>query len=482
MTAAFSRQKKLLKKGCLLFFIFSICSTAFSQQSKVDSLGRLLAAEKSDTSKVTFMWQMADAIARYDLDSAVYLAQEALYLARNKGYKEGESRSLGILSNTFRKMGNYPRALELNFEKLRLEEKRQVPRNLASVLMNIGIVYVFQEEYRLGLEYYRKADSVINQFNVTDFKWNIVLNIGDVYDRLNISDSALIFFNKSLALAKPVNNDKDIENYRTGKSMTGLGHSYRRLGSYQQALNFYRDGLVLIQAATDNETFCEATLGLAKLYRLMRKNDSANYYANLSIAAAKKDGFLPQELEAAEFLTELFKERKNLDSAFSFINYVQDLNDSVNSKTRIRQLQMLSSDEHFRQRQLDEDKKTAQKKRLEQLQLLLIALFIPLLFLLTLLMSRVKIHTKAIRLLGILSLLFLFEYLTLLLHPAVARLTNHSPLLEILIFVVLAAILIPTHHRLEHWMIHKLSRHHHKPKQAAVNPELAHTDNKKSPY
>lgn len=471
-----------LTRFLLLLCFGCLGINGFSQKAKVDSLNRLLKAEKTDTGKVTLMWNMADAIARYNLDSAVYLAQDALYLARNKGYKEGESRTLGILANTFRKMGNYPRALELNFEKLKLEEKRQVPRNLSSVLMNIGIVYVFQEEYRLGLEYYRKADSVINQFDVSDFKWNIVLNIGDVYDRLNISDSALIFFNKSLTLAIPISKDRDIENLRTGKSMTGLGHSYRKLGSYQQSLNFYRDGLVHIQAATDNETFCEATLGLAKLYRLIKRNDSANYYANQSLAVAKNDGFLPQELEAAEFLTDLFKERKNLDSAFAFINYVQNLNDSVNSKTRIREMQMLSSDEHFRQRQIEEDKRAAQKKRLEQLQLLLIALFIPLLFLLTLLMSRVRIHTKAIRLLGILSLLFLFEYLTLLLHPTVARLTNHSPLLEILIFVVIAAILIPTHHRLEKWMIHKLS-HHHKPQhRASVNPELVHTDNKKSPY
>lgn len=475
--------KYCFKKFLFLFCISCVSIVSFSQKAKVDSLSRLLSAERTDTGKVTLMWKMADAIARYDLDSAVYLAQNALYLARHKGYKEGESRSLGILSNTFRKMGNYPRALELNFEKLRLEEKRQVPRNLSSVLMNIGIVYVFQEEYRRGLEYYRKADSVINQFDVTDFKWNIVLNIGDVYDRLNISDSALIFFNKSLALAKPIDNDADIENIRKGKSMTGLGHSYRKLGSYQQSLNFYRDGLVHIQAATDNETFCEATLGLAKLYRLMKRNDSANYYANLSIAVAKKDGFLPQELEAAEFLTDLFKERKNLDSAFAFINYVQALNDSVNSKTKIREMQMLSSDENFRQRQIEEDNKAAQKKRFEQLQLLLIALFIPLLFLLTLLMSRVRIHTKAIRLLGILSLLFLFEYLTLLLHPTVARLTNHSPLLEILIFVVIAAILIPTHHRLEKWMIHKLSHHHHKLQhQPDLSPEPLQEGNKKSPY
>jgi len=96
--------------------------------------------------------------------------------------------------------------------------------------------------------------------------------------------------------------------------------------------------------------------------------------------------------------------------------------------------------------------------------MLLIAIFIPGFFLFTLFLSRIAVPLKLIRLLGVLSLLFLFEYLTLLLHPTVARLTNHTPVYEILIFVGLAAILIPAHHRLEHWMIHKLihSRTHRK--------------------
>lgn len=49
-----------------------------------------------------------------------------------------------------------------------------------------------------------------------------------------------------------------------------------------------------------------------------------------------------------------------------------------------------------------------------------------------------------------------FEYLLLLLHPTVAELTNHTPVLEMLIFVSIAAILIPGHHRIEAWLIKKL--------------------------
>jgi hypothetical protein len=74
------------------------------------------------------------------------------------------------------------------------------------------------------------------------------------------------------------------------------------------------------------------------------------------------------------------------------------------------------------------------------------------------LLSQIKIHTRIIKVLGVLSLLILFEYLTLLLHPYVLEFTGHTPVYEILIFVAIAAVLIPAHHRIEHWLVDRLTR------------------------
>ena len=465
MTPDSNCRPPVLKNFLFIISLLLFTTIGYSQKSEAERFSNLLKTETTDTGRVRLMWNLAYAMNKYDPDSALTIAQDALYLAKKIDDQEGESRSLGVVAGTFMKIGNYPRALEFNIQKLKLEEKRNKPRNLSSALMNIGIVYVLQEEYRKGLGYYLKADSVMNQFNVKDLRYNIVLNMGDVYDRLNVSDSALMYFNKSLEFAnKPEDYlAKKPDNSKIGKSLTGLGHSYRKLGSYPQSMINYKRGIVYLQAANDDETYCEATLGLAKLYRLLEKHDSSGYFAKLSRTVAKKDGLLPFELEAAEFLTEHYKEERNIDSAFTYINYVHDLNDSLNNKSRIRQLQIISSDEQFRQRALLESKRLASIERSQQLQMLLIAIFIPGLFLITLLLSRVKLHLQAIRLLGVLSLLFFFEYLTLLLHPTVAALTNHTPVYEILIFVAIAAVLIPAHHRLEHWLIHRLVHHriHH---------------------
>jgi tetratricopeptide (TPR) repeat protein len=89
-----------------------------------------------------------------------------------------------------------------------------------------------KDEYRKALEYYAKADSVITKFNVEDLKYNIALNVGDAYNRLDISDSAYTYFNKSLVIAKQTGEEQLI-----GLSMTGLGHSYRKMKNYAAITN-----------------------------------------------------------------------------------------------------------------------------------------------------------------------------------------------------------------------------------------------------
>ena len=444
---------EVFKKFLLVWGVLFFSTKCFCQKQKADSLSALLIVEKKDSTRVTLMWQLAKIISVYNPDSALQIAQKALILAKNIKYIEGQSRSLGILANTYSKMGNYPRSLESNLQKLQLEEKRNNPRNLASVLMNIGIVYLFQEEYRHALFYYQKSDSVINQYNLEDLKYYIALNTGDAFKRLNIADSAFIYFNKSLQIAKKINEGDFI-----GTSMTGLGHIYMKQENYPLALSNYQTAIKYLTAADDDEILCEATLGLANLYKKINYTDSAFYYARFSQALAYKDGFLSYQKEAAEFLTSLYQQTKNIDSAFSYLNYVKRLDDSINSRARIKELQIISSNEQLRQQEIAEYKKIALKERKQQLQMLFIGIFIPGFFLFTLLLSRIRIHVRAIKLSGILSLLILFEYLTLLLHPYVLEFTAHTPVYEMLIFVTLAAILIPTHHRVERWLIEKLVR------------------------
>jgi hypothetical protein len=440
-----------MRKFLLLVLIF-IAANASAQKQRFDSLNVKLASEQTDTNKVTLLWQMAEAINLYNPDSSLLLAQKALYLAKKINYQNGESLSLGVLATAFTRIGNYPKALEFYLEKLELEESRHSPRDLASALINIGILYVFQEQYNDALNYYKKADSVIRKNNVTDLRYFIFLNLGDVYERLNQIDSSFFYYKKSLSVAADI-HDTDY----AGTSMVGLGHVYLKKNILDSALQNYLQAIIYLQASDDVDIICEASLGLAKLYGKRNMNDSAEYYAIRSFDLAKQSGFESRQLDAAAFLTDYFTKAGDIQNAFKYSEALRVLNDSVYSKEKVRQSQIISSNEQLRQNEIAENKSKAEEERHEQLQMLLIGIFIVILFLITLLLNRVKVHYRIIKFFGIISLLMFFEYLLLLLNPWIEKFTDHAPIYEILIFVIIASILTPTHHKIEHWLIQKLT-------------------------
>ena len=442
-----------MKKLCCLLFAACIFSVAAAQKYRVDSMRLLLGKELVDSNIVKFKWQLADAISLYNADSALLLSQQAYSKALEIGYLEGQSRSLGIIANVFIKIGNYPQALDYYLRKLKIEEQRSFPRNLASVNINLAIVYVYQEQYQNALSYYYVADSIIRANNLQDIKYHIALNLGDVYDRLSQSDSAFMYFSRSLNLALAL-GEKDL----IGASMVGLGHSYFKMGDTALAKKNYKEALINLEAATDEDLMCEAALGLAKLYDKVGMQDSAQYFANFSLYLATKDGFQSRQLDAVNFLTAHYKQARFTDSAYRYLQLAQVLKDSISSKDRIRQSQILSSNENIRQLEITESKRRVAEERSKQLQLLFIGIFIPGLFLITLFLSRIKINVRVIKSAGIISLLILFEYLTILLHPRVQEIAHHIPIVELLIFVCIAALLLPAHHRLEHWLIARLTR------------------------
>ncbi|MBK7569284.1 MAG: hypothetical protein IPI31_15805 [Bacteroidetes bacterium] len=83
-----------------------------------------------------------------------------------------------------------------------------------------------------------------------------------------------------------------------------------------------------------------------------------------------------------------------------------------------------------------------------------IVFFIILFFLLS---HSIIITEKWISFFGILGLLIVFEFINLLIHPFLERITHHSPALMLIALVVLASLLIPMHHRMEKWIKEKMT-------------------------
>ncbi|RZL30131.1 MAG: tetratricopeptide repeat protein [Pedobacter sp.] len=437
-----------------LFFLFFFTSiSGFAQKQVLDSLYKALSTQKTDTGRVSILYDLSYSYHKSKPDSALILAQEAYKLAKKIKFLKGESWALNGLANAFHSLHNYPRAIEYFIEELKIHEKRGKPKNMANTYISMALVYSSEKEYGEALSYAFKAEAIAKKNGFADLILYSKLNIGDIYEKSNRLSSAMVYTFDAYELSLLQKND-----LITGTSLNNLGNIYFKRKDYANARNYYRKSIPILEEVSDLNTLAEGNLGLAKVYKEQGKNDSAVYYAKKVYDLAIKNDFFARAVDAGTFLSKLYKDENKMDSAFSYQEIAVNLSDSIDSKERAKEVQSITIAEEFRQKEIEEAKIKEAEDRRQKLQLLAIGIFIPILFFVSIFLSRRKVPKRVIEFSGVVSLLMFFEYLTLFIHPFVAEKSHHSPIIEIIVFVIIASLLTPTHHRVEHWLINKLTK------------------------
>jgi hypothetical protein len=199
-----------------------------------------------------------------------------------------------------------------------------------------------------------------------------------------------------------------------------------------------------------------ANYSLSEYFNTLNKQDSAAFYGQAAVASVEKTLFFKQAIRPAKFLMNYYS-NKDKDLALQYANLYIAVSDSIATSNKEQESYSLLFDEELRQRELKEQLTIKQQERKQNIQYALLALGIITFIIFFLLLSRKHItNTKLIQFLGVVALLLVFEFLNLLLHPFLERITHHSPVLMLLALVCIAALLVPLHHKLEHWATTKL--------------------------
>ncbi len=453
-TALFQNLKRhsAMKRTLTLISLTLFCTCSIAQREKIDSLQVALKKEKTDSNKVTLMWNLAQLYQSSKPDSALIFAEDAHRLSKKIHFVEGESKSLNQIANAFNRVGNYPKALEYYIRMLKIEERRNNPENLAIAYLNIGSVYLFQEEFRNAIDNTMIADSIIVKNKVMRLHKFSLLNLGDIFEKYNKLDSAMEFSNKAYLVALQEGDEN-----MTGAALNNLANICLKRGYTDLALGNYRKALPLAIKTVDEDLMCETQIGLARTFSKLNQPDSSIYYARQAFQLSQHDGFLRTNLVASEFLKNYFEQNQVIDSAYKYQGAMMVVKESISSDERVKEGQLLLLNEQVRQKEIQEQKTRDEFDLKQRLQYIGIGVLIPLIFLFTLYLRNKKIRPKYIEFLGLVSLLLFFEYITLMLHPFVVKITNHVPLFELLVFSTIAALLTRTHHKIENWFLSRLT-------------------------
>ena len=437
-----------MKKLFVWGFVVSQIYHGNAQSNEIDSLTQALQREKTDTGRALLLGELSNVISESRPDTAMFLAMEALTLSRSIGFEKGEAMSLNRVGGVYGILGNYAKAMEFQIQSLKLNEKLNNLVGIRKNYGNIGGQYYNQGQYRQALYYQNEAKKIAEELDDKKALSIVLVNIGQVYLKLNLLDSAINFVQQSYNLAKSINYYRMV-----GSSLHWMGLIHTEEGQFSVALEFFRLSIPYLQKSNNEIKLCGSFLGMARIFEKTGQSDSSVFYGKRSLGLAKEKGFTLELRDAARFLSAFYRSKQMLDTAFAYVDITKAANDSLFSEKKNYKFQTLAFDEKLRQQEIEAASLKAKEERNHNLQYAAIAVALITFIILFLVLSRsIIVKQKFIEFFAILGLLAVFEFINLFIHPYLSNITNHSPILMLIILIAIGALLIPLHHKLEKWI------------------------------
>lgn len=464
----------IMKAFLLLLFACSFCTGTAAQSNITDSLEAKMAITKPDINKVSLLLVASAEYTYTNPKKATHYAEEAILLSNSLHNDTARVRGMNALAFSLFVVGNYSTAMKIALQSLALAGKENYTRGIASTYSIIGNIYRRQGSYKNAIAYLWNAKTLAETLQIKPFLANTLSTLGMTYLDNRQTDSAMYYLQAAYQLAVEVKTPD-------------LSLFYNRMGDLQYelqnptlALEYYRLASATALKTGNSRWLCLNYVSVASVFKKEAQLDSSIAYARQALVLGQ-NRFLQQQLQASTILSDVYAKQNHSDSSLKYLRLSLAIKDSMQNNQEEADIQNLLFEERVQKKEVEEEVATAKEERNRNLQYAAIALGLVGFLIAFLLFSHsVLANQRVIRFLGVLSLLVLFEFINLLLHPYVGNLTHHSPVLMLLFMVCLAALLIPLHHKLEHWITHKMVAKNNRIRLAAAKRTIAQLEEKQT--
>ncbi len=452
--------------------LLSLCTVA---QHIPTDVQQLIASSKKDTVLVNRLnEEILNGLIYKSPKQAIKLAEYIDSLSKQLRFRKGEARALDLMGDALLRDYNYPRSFEVQIQSLKINEEIGEVGAVAGCMISLSQLFGAQGDQATQIQYLFAADSIARKVKDTVRILYCLQNLGNIYRGMKRYDTALVMLQEAYAISmkKPT---------LLTSVLLPLSDLHQAMGNMDLAWTYHRMAEAEALKAQDYLTLYSVYYGYTYYYISTKKTDSAFYYCKKGFDMALANQHAQWMLYFGRHYETLYKD---IDPQKSM--YYHKLADSiyftqVNSEKNGLLASMLEN-EKLRQSKLQAERLAAAKERKTSLQFTIIFITIISAFVLFMVLSHSTIASqRLIRFLGVLVLLVLFEFINLVLHPYLGELTHHSPVLMLLIMVTIAALLIPLHHKLEHWITHRLVEKNKKIRLSAAKKIIQQLESEANP-
>jgi tetratricopeptide (TPR) repeat protein len=380
------------------------------------------------------------------------------------------------IGSYYSNISDYKQALEYQFKSLSFAEKAKSIVGIWVASKELGVSFKQLKNYSEALRYLKKAEPFIKDaFLVSNSgPARTYSHMAEIFLGLGQTDSALRY----VQLTNEVTS-KEKDAYGYARVLYIFATVYKAKGDFDLAESYYKKCIAFSDAENIYAPYVTATTDYGQyLYDTKQYNLSKAYTLNGFNKANDAKNKLGM-IDAAALLRKVYYAIGQKDSSYFYADIKDAYSDSVFNEQQRNQIQNLSFSQQIKEKEEQVRLSAENQQRKQNIQYALLALGIITFIISFLLLSRRHItNTKLIQFLGVVALLLVFEFLNLLLHPFLERITHHSPVLMLLALVCIAALLVPLHHKLEKWATHKLVEKNKAIRLASAKKTIEELENK----
>ncbi|WP_460615059.1 sensor histidine kinase [Hymenobacter seoulensis] len=303
------------------------------------TLLRQLKTQSADTGRVRLLTALCYLLHDDAPTRALIYGEESVALARQLPDQKSLLQSLLTLASCYANLADGPHALQLQQEALQLARHLQNTDGIVRSYTGMGGVHHERKDTTAALLNYKRALAQVYRPGV-QVRTQLLLfgNLGSLYFYLKRHQEGLTYTRRALQLARRSGDQVGETLY-----MADLGSFYMRMNQLDTAEGLIRQAITLVEPLKSPRFEAGHLELLATVLVLRNKLTEAEALTHRALQLARQSNYQELALDAYNLLAEINFTRGRHEQAYKWQLRFRDLNDSLNSRSRLQTLTALQT-------------------------------------------------------------------------------------------------------------------------------------------
>lgn len=387
---------------CKVFFIFLVFFNLTSIGQSIEELKKDLNNAKSDSQRMGLYYELSSKYQFNDNEKAISYAEQLLELAKKKKDTTNIVYGKAMIAYSYYNLGALDKALKIYLEAHEIAKASKNEKLIDYIITHLALTYDEMGNYGKALEYYRYNIRYAKENNLPQDQMIGLLNIADMYVRMEEYDSAEYYAEKAIEF------EDQSEDYIRSIAYINYGVALERNNNFDKALIYLLRGLeIQYTSDPDYAAISEAYLTISNIYVKKKQFNNALQFADSSINSAKKSESNYYLRKGYELRSSIHKTLGDNAQAYNDLKKFVETNDKIYNEETTEKFLELQELYEAKQREAEinllKQESKLSKESITQKNIVIIGSLIILLLLalsLAVYISRNRLKQKALTLLN----------------------------------------------------------------------------------